>query len=429
MKIDKIYLINSVHSPNKTKQVSKPSFEGDFESPVNNLIEQRKNAMSVQSQAEDAIRYVDKFSPDTYKRQIEAKRQREIEEKGLNRSYKKIFSKEYDNVVAKWDKIFNEEIGKVRYIQTNRNFYLDVIQQSKALIAKLDVEIKKLTGSTIDAILEPLQVKPEKPTTTSVTGSATSRFVSPPVPYIPNVNGKSANQKTQSKITPTLENLKELRKKWVNLPNGDPKKQELGCEIYKIEERLKRDNVSFVPKPPATFASEEEKIEYIQSALQRVTMNDASAMDALGVFEKYGSRYTCGPYHSKNIDTGMDDLAVAIYRISDKFEGEITDKAISKYLDLFNKFARSDGEYTDTRHLRLLIERHHSKMSEETVMKLIDTLKKFSFEREQAWTVRRYILDNEFTKRSPEELSRIEKNIKELEEIVKDMPMKDKSKM
>ncbi len=228
--------------------------------------------------------------------------------------------------------------------------------------------------------------------------------------------------------TPTLENLKELRKKWINLPNGDPKKQELGCEIYKIEERLKRDNVSFVPKPPETFASEAEKIEYIQSALQRVTMNEASAMDALGVFEKYGSRYTCGPYHSKNIDTGMDDLAVAIYRISDKFEGEITDKAISKYLDLFNKFARSDGEYTDTRHLRLLIERHHSKMSEETVMKLIDTLKKFSFEREQAWTVRRYILDDEFTKRSPEELSRIEKNIKELEEIVKDMPMKDKSK-
>ncbi len=227
---------------------------------------------------------------------------------------------------------------------------------------------------------------------------------------------------------PSVEDLRELERIWAHMPNGNPHKAQLGRKITELEKTLKESNVSFVPKAPETFVNEAEKIKYIQQALLEADVNEASAMDALSVFEKYGSRYTYGPNNSKNIRTGISDLALAIDKISGSFDGEIADRAISKYLDLFNKFARSDGEYTDTRHLRLLIERHHSKMSEDTVMKMIDTLKKFSFEKAQAWSVRRYVVDDAYTKRTPEELSRINERLKELEEIVKDMPMKDKRK-
>ncbi len=427
MKIDKIYSTSSVYPLSKLKQVSTPSFKGISETSVDNLIEQRENAISVKSQAESTVSYADNFNRNVYRRQIEAKMQREIEEKGLNR-FRKILSSEHGNIVEKWDNIFNDELVKVRYIKTNRDFYINVIKQSTALIAKLDVEIEKLTGLTIDEVLAPLQVKPEKPISSSPAAGTKTRPVPPPPPYIPNVNGKQANSKPQPKITQTIEDLRRLEDSWSSLSDSDPEKPELGRKISNLEEKLKNNNISFVSKPPANFANEDEKIAYIQCALLEADVNEASAMDALSVFEKYGSRYTYGPNNSKNIRTGISDLALAIDKISGSFDGEIADRAISKYLDLFNKFARSDGEYTDTRHLRLLIERHHSKMSEDTVMKMIDILKKFSFEKAQAWSVRRYILDDAYTTRTPEELSRIEENLKELEEIVKDMPMKDKSK-
>ena len=67
-------------------------------------------------------------------------------------------------------------------------------------------------------------------------------------------------------------------------------------------------------------------------------------------------------------------------------------------------------------------------MSEKTVYKYIDSLKKFSFENSQAKIARNYILENNYTKRSSEELSRIEIKIKELEDVVKDMPNIDKTR-
>jgi len=246
-------------------------------------------------------------------------------------------------------------------------------------------------------------------------GSASSSIHTPKPPHGPGSSPQS------------IDDLRELERTWMHLPDGHPHKAQIGRKINELERQLKENNVSFVPKAPASFASESEKIKYIQMALLEADVNEASAMDALAVFEKYGSRYTYGP-NAKNINTGISDLALAIEKISDKLEPEVADRAISKYLDLFNKYARSDGEYTDTRHLRLLIERHQSKMSEETVLKMIDTLKKFSFEKAQSWSVRRYILEDAYTKRTPEELSRIEARLRELEEIVKDMPMKDKSK-
>ena len=202
----------------------------------------------------------------------------------------------------------------------------------------------------------------------------------------------------------------------------------MGRTLNKLEKELIENNISFVPKHSGVFLSEQEKIKYIQSALSQASINEASAMDALNVFEKFGSRYQYGSYKAFNTNNGISDLALAVEQIADKLDANIADKAMSKYIDLFNKYARVDGEYTDARRLTRLIERNNDKMSEQTVIKFIESLKKFSFERSQTWSIRKYIVENNFSQRGSDELLRIESKLLELEDIVKDMPMKNKSK-
>jgi len=411
---------------NRTKQVSKPSFKGDSAIPVEELMKLRENAIFTKEYAEKAIKEADSYN---YQRAMLTKDyniERDFAKKKITGF--KIFGSRASAVREKWDNLAKDEFIRVEYVKSNKAFFQKVIEQSRFLIVKLDAEIEKLTGLPIEEVLAPIADKSVTSADPSKNSTSAKSKPVPPAPYIPNVNGKPTTPKPQVKITQSVEDLRILEDKWASMSDSDPEKASLGREISKLEELLKENNISFVPKAPAVFADEDEKITYVQCALLEADANEASAMDALSAFEKYGSRYTYGPNNSKNIRTGMADLSLAIDKIADKLESEPADRVINKYLDLFNKFARADGEYTDTRLLRLLIERHQSKMSEETVLKLIDTLKKFSFEKAQSWSVRRYILEDAYTKRTPEELSRIEARLQELEEIVKDMPMKDKSK-
>ena len=214
-----------------------------------------------------------------------------------------------------------------------------------------------------------------------------------------------------------------LNKKYARLPEKSSEKLSLGRKLYVLEKQMIESNISFVPKAPSSFATEADKIVYIQSALNRADINEASVMDALTVFEKYGNRYEYERGERiKYTDNGMNDLYVAITHAMDKFDGQTADEIMSRYLDIFNKYAKIDGKNRDTRFLERFITHNTDKMSEATVNKLIDTLKQFSFERKQAWLIRAYLLKSEFTKRSPEELARIDVKLKELEEIVKDMP-------
>ncbi len=232
-------------------------------------------------------------------------------------------------------------------------------------------------------------------------------------------------------LLPTADEYTKIENEWfeaVNTNSKDSQIQELGHKMSAMKKAMIEGNISFIPKAPETFASEADKIEYIQMALRKANINEASAMDAMAVFEKYGSRYEYGTYKALNTNNGVSDLALAVEQVADDLDAKTADKVMNKYIDLFNKYARIDGDYTDARRLTRLIERNHDKMSEETVIKFIESLKQFSFERAQTWSIRKYIVENEFTKRSPEELKRIDVKLKELEEIVKDMPMKNKLK-
>lgn len=231
----------------------------------------------------------------------------------------------------------------------------------------------------------------------------------------------------ESKL-PNISEYRQMQEKWSHLPKEDPRRKELGKELYQIEKRMIENNVSFIEKPVFKNVNinsvefEKEKIHYVKNSLRLMSKNEATAIDALDVFEKYGSRYDDGLFD------GMTDLAVAVSSTVEKLPKDIADKVLSRFIDLFGKIARKDKDYTDPRLLGQMIEKYSDKMSTDTVIKYIESMKKWSFEKDQADSVRRFVLRDEFTRRTPKELSRIEEHLKKLEEIVKDLPFKDKSK-
>ena len=352
----------------------------------------------------------------------------------------------------KYWEIFDKEQEEVRYIKENKTFFTNVISQSQALLEYLDKEIEKIIGVSIDMVpgqtqtnrkvtyptYTPYQVpttknknvpidtpiRPTPPKAALPTLDEFQKLEKEDMPALVSKFAKGTKEEKQS----LLNLYTTLDKKHASLPEESPERLSLGRKLYVLEKQMIEGNISFIPKAPSSFATEADKIKYIKSALHYANTNEASAMDALSVFEKYGSRYEYGSFKAININHGLYDLTIAVERVADKLDAATTDKVINQYLDIFNKYARIDGEYADTRLLLRMIEKNNDKMSENTVSKIIETLKKFSFEKSQTWSVRKYIVSNEFSKRSPEELARLDVKLKELEEIVKDMPMKNKAK-
>src|SRR5574344_1426204 len=263
------------------------------------------------------------------------------------------------------------------------------------------------------------KIVPEIPTSKLPTLDEFQKLEKEDMPALVSKFAKGTREEKES----LLDLYTTLDKKHASLLETNPERLSLGKKLYVLEKQMTEQNISFVQKAPQTFASETDKIKYLQKTLSRADINEASAMDALSVFEKYGGRYEYkAGERIKYDENGMTDLYVTITRVMDKFDPPSADKVMNKYLDIFNKCARIDGDHRDTRFLERFMTHNADKMSESTVGKLIDTLKKYSFESNQAWYARAYFLKSEFTKRSPEELKRIDIKVKELEEIVKDMP-------
>jgi hypothetical protein len=186
---------------------------------------------------------------------------------------------------------------------------------------------------------------------------------------------------------------------------------------------------SFIPKPnftcgeenPAQFAK--EKFEYMQRMTSYVSKNEASALEGLDMFKKYGEKIKYGKFGQ---DT-LTDLTISISCLDEK----MTDKVLSRYLNVYNKFATKKDEYFhDAANLSWLLEKHYSTpISKDTAIKYIEALKKTAYQGEQAHVCKLYLLDPEFGPAknwSKEEFKEVTNAVTELKEILKDKPFKDK---
>ena len=437
---------NFTYSFKKPIKISNISFASNNGSSVDLLLKQREKVISTMAQAQAELNRAYTYNSTRAEKETENRIADEKNRSGVNR-FKNVLRMRKTIEDKHWERFYKEQ-EEIRYIKENKDFFTNIVSQSQALLEYLDKEIEKIIGVSIDMVLG--QIQPNRKTTVS-------SYIPCQVPTVKNKN-TSINSSAIPLISPkaelpTLDEFQKLEKedmsalvsrfskgtkeekqllldffttlnkKYARLPEKSSEKLSLGRKLYVLEKQMIESNISFVPKAPSSFATEADKIVYIQSALNRADINEASVMDALTVFEKYGNRYEYERGERiKYTDNGMNDLYVAITHAMDKFDGQTADEIMSRYLDIFNKYAKIDGKNRDTRFLERFITHNTDKMSEATVNKLIDTLKQFSFERKQAWLIRAYLLKSEFTKRSPEELARIDVKLKELEEIVKDMP-------
>ena len=425
MKINPIFYTNNYCKIQKQNKISNTSFKGVRNLSIEELVQQRKKTIFVLEKAEAELNYANTYNQKQAEHKIDAEIEKELRQKNITR-FNDILRSKTDEVRKKWDEIFWNDYYKVEYVKANKDFFNQIIATSKMTIDMIDAKIESLTGSPVEEILSPFGESEAKKVRMSSNKTSNIPHYSQPVTVVKPVKTSEAHT-----LLPTADEYTKVENEWfeaVNTNSKDSQIQVLGQKLSVMRKAMVEGNISFIPKAPETFASEADKIEYIQMALRKANINEASAMDAMAVFEKYGSRYEYGTYKALNTNNGVSDLALAVEQVADALDAKTADKVMNKYIDLFNKYARIDGDYTDARRLTRLIERNHDKMSEETVIKFIESLKQFSFERAQTWSIRKYIVENEFTKRSPEELKRIDIKLKELEEIVKDMPMKNKLK-
>jgi len=194
-----------------------------------------------------------------------------------------------------------------------------------------------------------------------------------------------------------------------------------------MRKAMREQNISFVPKPPRSFADEEETWKYLYKAMSVMDNNEASAIDALEMFEKYGSKRI--KHYPDGIRESLSDLSVSVSIAVNSLKGtDSADRVLNKYIDVFSKFATKDNELRDAGTLKWLFNKHCSEMSKDTLIKFIDTFKEISYDKQPLISLK--ILINNHPHNLPkvkqDDFIEVRRHLNALEEAVKDLPVTHK---
>jgi len=164
-----------------------------------------------------------------------------------------------------------------------------------------------------------------------------------------------------------------------NMPGGKErdilieKRVEAYKKLEEYENRAKSENFSLIEKKDLSGASETERWEYFEKyAFPLMENNEASTLDGIEMFEKYGMR--------KKLDgnnlwrTTLEEFMVSIPKIS-------TDNLVSKLFDVISKYAvpnNKENEEDVYGLMYILIDdkyRLNRTISEDTFLKAVELLK------------------------------------------------------
>lgn len=273
---------------------------------------------------------------------------------------------------------FCKECGKFNFINSNRSEFETFIDSVKKETTKVQTDLKRP------------EVKPEVP--------------------------PKAPAKTR------LDEYEELKAKAKNKKGEEWRL--IQKEMLGIEKKAGAENVSLVKKREfAPNASEEERFEYfIKDVFPVMRCSEASTLDGLEMFEKYGMNKWYGKYMGENTMLNLTTGADTTRMFNDeagklKFERCITDKVASKYIDVYSKYAVKGR---DTDHFVAYFEDAHKVISEETALKYIAAIKELIYCRSHATLVKVILTDSHIG--SFKDNPRIIEAVNDLLEHVKDFP-------
>lgn len=223
------------------------------------------------------------------------------------------------------------------------------------------------------------------------------------------------------------------------LDNYAPSTLKLGQKLVVLGKQMEEQNISFVPKAPVSFETEEKKWKYINDALWAVPKNEASAMEALEVFEKYGEKRFVDETTSV---TSLDDLRTSISGYIDEILSkgilknifhnetslELTNVLLQRYIQVYSKFATNQIDsraYPDVKSIWRMFDSYKHIANKDTILMMINAMKDFAVDKEE-YTRLKYFVKHF----SPElyesinynDLQDIEKAIAELGNKVENLP-------
>ena len=164
-------------------------------------------------------------------------------------------------------------------------------------------------------------------------------------------------------------------------PEEKIQEEKLRKAYRSLRDKAREENISFVRiKQESDFSSDpiknaQEKFEYIdKQVLPYIDVSEASALDALDMFGKFGTRYVY-PNGRKNYEILTTNLVV-------RPKEEMTDRLLNKFLDVWEKISEKNvDKYKDNELLRLVMVDFtlgKKNVKEETILRGLKLLKKLT---------------------------------------------------
>ena len=207
-------------------------------------------------------------------------------------------------------------------------------------------------------------------------------------------------------------------------PEEKIQEEKLRKAYRSLRDKAREENISFVRiKQESDFSIDpvknaQEKFEYIdKQVLPYIDVSEASAMDALEMFGKFGTRYVY-PNGRKNYEI------LTTYLIC-RPEQEMTDRLLNKFLDVWEKISEKNvDKYKDNEYLcDVLVSfvRLKKNIEEDTILRGLKLLKKLTNQKEDVERIE-YSLIGDYDAKYKDS-KKIKEAIEDLKEYVKDCPV------
>jgi len=259
---------------------------------------------------------------------------------------------------------------------------------------------------------------PKTPKQTDVPTSNPKPDIPPKTPDIPPELPKFDGKKTLTEYKKLTSEQKEFSSDMTTEEKTLWHKQE--DKIRGLLNELVDNNVSLVEKAEFSLdPTKDVKVKrayLLSSKVSGASFNEASKLDYLEMFEKYGSRY----WVDEKIKTD------SFTNLCSSVGHNASDKVLSKYIDIMDKLAIRDGKgnlgMRDASGVLAVLQFNSQNMSKETFLKCINVLKKTSYQQVDAIEVETALIWTKF-KEDKEVLAAIE----DLKNALKDFPEIDKT--
>ena len=207
-------------------------------------------------------------------------------------------------------------------------------------------------------------------------------------------------------------------------PEEKIQEEKLRKAWLELRQKAREENISFVRiKQESDFSTDpvknaQEKFEYIaKQVLPYLNVSEASAMDGLDMFGKFGTRYV--------YPNGRKNYEILTTYLTCRPEQEMTDRLLNKFLDVWEKISEKNvDKYKDNEYLcnvLVYFTLNKKNVSEDTILRGLKLLKKLTNQKQDVERLD-YTLLRDYDAQYKDS-KKIKEAIEDLKDYVKDCPV------